>query len=105
VVRGDDVVAAVSVLLLARVTCVREPSRSCLADVDQAGSPVAVADARVLDEPGTTADVVLPVRVESEVQRLGDSVLLDCRTADDEPASVLAVRTEAGWRLREVVRR
>jgi hypothetical protein len=32
-------------------------------------------------------------------------VLLACWSADDEPASVHVVRTEAGWRLREVVRR
>jgi hypothetical protein len=104
-VRGEDAAAATTVLLRARADCVREPSASCLAAVDQVGSPVAGTDARVLDDPASTDDVVLPVLVESEVQRLGDSVLLACRTADDEPASVLVVRTEAGWRLREVVRR
>jgi hypothetical protein len=105
VVRGDDVVAATTVLLEARRECVREPSTSCFAAVDQAGSPAAQDDVRVLDDPSVTPELVLPVHVESEVQRLGESVVLACRTADDEPASVLVVRTEAGWRLREVVRR
>jgi hypothetical protein len=104
-VRGDDVVAATTVLLEARRECLREPSTSCFAAVDQAGSPAARDDVRVLDDPSVTAELVLPVHVESEVQRLGESVVLACRTADDEPASVLVVRTEAGWRLREVVRR
>ncbi|WP_209560763.1 hypothetical protein [Frigoribacterium sp. PvP032] len=104
-VRGDDAAAATAVLLRARIDCVREPSTSCLAAVDQAGSPVAGDDARVLDDPASTDGLVLPVRVESEVQRLGETVLLACRTADDEPASVLVVRTEAGWRLREVLQR
>lgn len=104
-VQGDDAVAAAAVLLRARIACVREPSTSCVAAVDQPGSPVAAVDAGVMVDPSTAADLVLPTTVESELQRLGETVLLDCRTADDEPASVLVVRTEAGWRLREVMRR
>jgi len=104
-VRGDDAVAAAAVLLRARVACLREPSTSCLAAVDQAGSPVASADSLTLGDLASAGDLVLPTVVESEVQRLGETVLLACRTADDEPASVLVVRTEAGWRLREVLRR
>jgi hypothetical protein len=104
-VRGDDAVAAAAVLLRARVGCLREPSTSCLAAVDQAGSPVASADSLTLADLASAGDLVLPTVVESEVQRLGETVLLACRTADDEPASVLVVRTEAGWRLREVLRR
>ena len=104
-VQGDDAVGAAAVLLRARITCVREPSTSCLTAVDQTGSPVAAVDAGVMADPSSAAALVLPTTVESELQRLGETVLLDCRTADDEPASVLVVRTEAGWRLREVVRR
>jgi hypothetical protein len=104
-VRGDDAVAATAVLLRARVACVREPSTSCLAAVDQAGSPVAEGDSETMADPSSVDELVLPTLVESEVQRLGETVLLACRTADDEPASVLVVRTEAGWRLREVLRR
>jgi len=104
-VRGDDPVAAAAVLLRARVACVREPSTSCLAAVDQAGSPVAAGDSRTMADLASAGDLVLPTVVEAEVQRLGETVLLACRTANDEPASVLVVRTEAGWRLREVTRR
>ena len=103
--QGDDAFAAAAVLLRARITCVREPSTSCLAAVDQDGSPAAVEDAQVMTDPSAAAALVLPTTVESELQRLGEAVLLACRTADDEPASVLVVRTEAGWRLREVLRR
>lgn len=103
-VRGDDAIAAATVLLRARVTCAREPSTSCLADVDQAGSPVSAGDSLVLTDIEAVDDLVLPTDVVSEVQRLGETVLLACRTSDDEPASVLVVRTEAGWRLREVLR-
>lgn len=104
-VRGDDPLAAAAVLLRARVACVREPSMSCLAAVDQEGSPVAAGDSRIMADLASAGDLVLPTVVESELQRLGETVLVACRTADDEPASVLVVRTEAGWRLREVLRR
>lgn len=105
VLAGDDAAGATAVLLRARQLCLRDATPSCLASVDQAGSPAAARDAVVLDDPGAASRLPLPVRVTAEVQRLGDTVLFDAAGEDDEPASVLVVRTEAGWRLREVVAR
>ena len=105
VTTGEDAVAAARVLLTARERCLADVTPSCLAAVDQPGSPVAARDAQLLDDPGAAGGALVPTAVEGEVQRLGETVLLDARGADDEPASVLVVRTEAGWRLREVVAR
>ena len=104
-VTGDDAAAATAFLLEARVGCLREPTSTCLAAVHQEGSPAAARDGVLVADPAAAGVPLLPVRVESEVQRLGESVLFACRTADDEPASVLVVRTEAGWRLRDVATR
>lgn len=101
-VRGDDAAAATAVLLEARVGCLRDVTVSCLSAVDHAGSPLAVADAAALADPGVVETLVLPIRLGDEQQRLGESVLFEAFTAHDEPASVLVVRTEAGWRLREI---
>jgi hypothetical protein len=105
VTSGEDPLAAAQVLVTARARCLADATPSCLAAVDQPDSPVAVRDARVLDDPGAVAGSVVPTTVDGEVQRLGETVLLDAHGDDDEPASVLVVRTEAGWRLREVVAR
>jgi len=105
VLRGDDAAAATAVLLEARVECLRDPTPSCIAAVDHHGSPLARSDSALVDDPAATAQALLPTRLGPETQRLGESVLFEAHTADDEPASVLVVRTEAGWRLREIIAR
>jgi len=105
VTTGEDAVAAAQVLLTARALCLTDVTPSCLAAVDQPGSPIAARDAPLLDDPGAAGGALVPTTVDGEVQRLGETVLLDAHGGDDEPASVLVVRTEAGWRLREVVAR
>ena len=105
VTTGEDAVAAAQVLVTARARCLADVTPSCLAAVDQDGSPVAARDARLLADPGAAGSAVVPTTVDAEVQRLGETVLLHAHGPDDEPASVLVVRTEAGWRLREVVAR
>ncbi|WP_423917240.1 hypothetical protein ACPEEZ_08050 [Frigoribacterium sp. 2-23] len=99
---GDDPVPAADALLVARRGCLREPTESCFADTDQLGSPLSRADAAYTADPGTSARQVDVVSLRSVMHRLGDTVLLSATGADDEPASVLVVRTEAGWRLREI---
>ncbi|KQO82789.1 hypothetical protein ASF17_07140 [Frigoribacterium sp. Leaf263] len=105
VIRGDDAAAAAGLLLEARARCLRDVTPSCLAAVDHAGSPLEDRDAVLLRDPGATEGVIVPIRLGAETQRLGESVLFTATTGDDEPASVLVVRTEAGWRLREITAR
>ncbi|MBF4599637.1 hypothetical protein ITJ55_02315 [Frigoribacterium sp. VKM Ac-1396] len=101
-VLGDDAGAAAAVLLRARLDCLREATPSCLAAVDQAGSPIALRDATVLDDPSLAADRTISVELTGESSATGGAVLLAARGPDGEPASVLVMRTEAGWRLRDV---
>jgi hypothetical protein len=102
VIRGDDAAAATSILLEARAECLRDATPSCLAAVDHPGSPLDHQDAALIDDPGLTEQAVVPIRLGAEAERLGESVLFEAYSVDDEPASVLVVRTEAGWRLREI---
>jgi hypothetical protein len=102
VIRGDDAAAATSLLLEARAECLRDATPSCLAAVDHPGSPLDRQDAALIDDPALTEEAVVPIRLGDEIQRLGESVLYEAYSVDDEPASVLVMRTEAGWRLREI---
>ena len=96
VVLGSDPVAAAAELLARRDECLEltvEAQKACLA--------------RVAD--GQTSDLSEPARplaglTPSLIERTGDSALValaphDAQTA---PASALLMRTEAGWRLRQL---
>jgi hypothetical protein len=96
VLMGADPVAAASVLLAARDACLTIVSgqrETCLA---------AVADgaATALDEPARPLAPLTP----SLIERTGDSALvaLTPKNAKTAPASALLMRTEAGWRLRQL---
>ena len=101
-VHGDDPVEAARVLLRARLSCLREPTPSCLEAVDQPGSPLAQRDAVLLDDPGQATSPSSAIEITEESSRLGGTVLLSATGPDGRPASVLVMRTEAGWRLRDV---
>jgi hypothetical protein len=101
-VLGGDAGAAATILLGARLGCLREATPDCLAAVDQAGSPLALRDAAVLADPSLAGELAFPVEVTGESSAAGGTVLLRARGPDGEPASVLVMRTEAGWRLRDV---
>lgn len=101
-VAGDDPGAAAAVLLAAREECLHELDGACLLEVDDAASPLLSDDLALLQapagarpEPGACSDLV-------ETARWGGSALLRCERAGTTAASVLVVRTEAGWRLREI---
>ncbi|GAA4155719.1 hypothetical protein GCM10022286_05050 [Gryllotalpicola daejeonensis] len=93
---GGDPVAAVAVLVARRDACLKlavEAGKSCLA---------AVAD-------GQASDLTQPARplaglAPSLLERTGDSALIALTPKDREtaPASALMMRTEAGWRLRQL---
>jgi serine/threonine protein kinase len=101
---ADDPVEALPLLLAERTRCIADLSVLCLDSVDQAGS-TALADDRALIDgllAGTAADY-REVEGTSPVlrERLGDSALLTVGE-QSSPASVLMIRTEAGWRVREI---
>ncbi len=108
-VTGDDPAAAVPHLLAARAACIASTSVDCLAATNQAGSPLLAADIHAIelgrqggkaphaaDYAGHTATLV---------ERSGNSALLVLspgeHDAQNKPASLLVVKGEAGWRLRE----
>ncbi len=75
----------------------------CRADVVHAGSAaarlIAVADDRhrlLRSWSGASGDIVI-------VERMGSAVLIDLVTAETTTASLLIVRSEAGWRIRDVI--
>jgi len=100
---GDDPVAAAEVLLAARRECLRDVTRSCLEVVDQPGSPIALRDDAVLDDPSLAGAATDDLELTGGASRTGGTVLLGATGPDGEPASVLVMRTEAGWRLRDVI--
>lgn len=110
-VTGDDPVAAARALLTLRAACIRELSVLCLDTSDQQGSAAMDADGhliRTAQQGGVAgkkpdlagAEVTL-------VERLGDSALLviapQSAVAGMAGASLLLVRVDAGWRIRDLV--
>lgn len=105
-VSGDDPVAALVALLDARDRCVRDLSVLCLDAVGQAGSAALAADQALIRSVQSGAEAPAPFTVAAAQvtvdERLGDSVILDLGdVADSEPASVLLMKGEAGWRIRD----
>lgn len=126
---GDDPVAASFVLLRTRDRCLSSLSVLCLDRVDEAGSGALEDDraairaaqqgAELPDQLAHSANQGAPVLVE----RLGDSALVrvaeETSAIDDDPsadhsstgsaglqrgpASLLLVKGEAGWRIRDVI--
>ncbi|GAA4172079.1 hypothetical protein GCM10022287_12400 [Gryllotalpicola koreensis] len=96
VLSGDDPVAAASVLLGQRDGCL------ALSTAEKAGCLARVADgqASALDLPARPLAGLAP----SLLERTGDSALiaLTPETPGTAPASALLMRTEAGWRLRQL---
>lgn len=110
-VSGDDPARAQDVLLEERGRCLRDLSILCLDAVDQAGSQALEADRAVLVDVQSGAELpAIPVMVPGSAvvtERLGDSAIVTVTLShpgseqDDEPASVLLMKGEAGWRIRD----
>ena len=118
---GNDPVAAASALLALRTECLRTASEPCLLDVDQPGSVALAADlaelrARAATPPGLGTGAggeTLPATEPGPpvlIERLGGTaivavspLLLGATTPDTPPASLLMIRSEAGWRIRDVL--
>ena len=105
-VHGDDPILALVALLDARDGCIRDRSVLCLDAVGQVGSSALDDDQRLIRTLQDGAETPHAFLVDSAqvtlVERLGDTALLDLADAGDtNPASVLMMRTEAGWRIRD----
>ncbi|MCD5347234.1 hypothetical protein [Agromyces sp. S2-1-8] len=102
----DPVAAAVALMTL-RQECLAAIDAGCLDQVDQPGSALdrsdreALARAREGEVPEVPGFALDQLSVSAE---MGDAVLLELPYADPqrEPASLLVMRGEAGWRLREL---
>jgi hypothetical protein len=123
-IAGDDPIAATVALLLARERCMSTLSVICLDGVDQEGSAALDGDRQVirsLQEKGTaTRERSLADATVELSQRLGDSALMTitATTVPDaagpdvtgpveengKPTSLLLIRSEAGWRIRDLFR-
>jgi hypothetical protein len=103
---GSDPVQAARWLLERRATCFETLDLGCLSAVDQPGSAIEAADRDALalarDGSASASPRFDPVSIELAAD-MGGAVLLHAQTAGErEPASLLMVRGEAGWRLRDV---
>lgn len=102
---SDDPVVAVIELLERREICFRELSVLCLEGVDQSGSTALAIDRDAIAAMRDGGEGDWP-RVSPQdavvVERLGDSVLVDVGP-ETAPASLLLMRSEAGWRIRDWV--
>lgn len=111
-VEGDEPVKAVRVLLRLRAGCLRAASVACLDGVDQAGSAALASDGQAA-RSSHQGDAAAPAVEAGEsapslVERRGDialvAVVLTEASAhgNSKPASVLVVKGEAGWRIRQI---
>jgi hypothetical protein len=101
-ITGDDPLAALGELLPRRTECFRDLSVLCLDGVDERGSAALADDRAALN--ALVSEAVQPVVLRADgadvVERLGDSVIV-ALAPDSEPASVLLLKGEAGWRIRD----
>ena len=116
---AEDPVSAAFRLLKARSECLADRDAACLTAVEQAGSPLLTADGALIVAGGKLAPAPDSSRL-SLAETIGDAALIavapetnttDGATTGDagansrspettKPASVLLIKTEAGWRLR-----
>lgn len=103
---AEDPLEALPTLLATRADCLRDLSVKCLGAVSRSESPAFAADSAVisavLEGAELSSDALFDAARAVEVQRLGDSVLFEFESPGDEsePASLLLVKGEAGWRIR-----
>ncbi len=111
-IEGEDPIAAARALLIARARCLTAKSTACFDAVDQAGSAVIEADRdlvrRLKKGVPLPSDAALEGFAPRLIQQLGDSAIIQLVAADGSPmteknpAPLLLVRNEAGWRIRDI---
>jgi hypothetical protein len=118
VLQGEDPVAAVVELLRLRQECLAAVSLLCLDGSDQQASAVFTADSyqvRLAQQGSAAPDTVSwTLHTPTLVEQTGNSALVSLELSpeavaaaaadqkDSHPASVLVIKGEAGWRLREI---
>ena len=112
-VSDDDPTVALEALLEARAECIRSVSVLCLDDVDQAGSAALTADQQLIRSiqtgssmPADSSAPLLEGPWEFVIdEQLGGAALVSVSVSvsrpDSTPASILMIRSEAGWRIRD----
>ncbi|MFC9560926.1 hypothetical protein [Agromyces sp. NPDC056965] len=103
---GDDVVAAVQALLSRRAECFDQLDLACLEEIVQPGSAAEAAEVAAMGvarDGGDPPSALDPSRITVAAE-MGSAVLVTVPYAavEREPASLLVMRGEAGWRLREL---
>ena len=104
---AEDPVAATVALLERRSRCARKMSPTCVPGYAEAGSALAETDAHAFDGSageGLLLEVDGAASVVQHVQDYGDAALLHAVPANEkrQPVLILAVRTDTGWRLRDL---
>jgi hypothetical protein len=102
----DDAVAAAVVLLRTRQQCREDLSVLCLDSVAQQGSSALATDQKQIRDAQNGGELAGPiVATESDlsvVEQIGAAVLLEwADPTETEPASLLLMKGEAGWRIRD----
>ncbi|KZC94908.1 hypothetical protein AWH51_11670 [Clavibacter tessellarius] len=102
----DPDVAAPALLRL-RAACLRAASDGCLHEVDQPDSAIEDADRSRARSGGPEGSELHASDRLDTAQRLGDTALItmhgDADAPERRPASLLMVRGEAGWRIRDLM--
>jgi hypothetical protein len=102
---GEDPVAATASLLRMRARCLDAATPGCVSGYAEPASALATADLHALGTARRSPQLLVDdaARVQL-VQSYGDAVLIQALPANEkrQPVLVLAVRTDTGWRLRDV---
>jgi hypothetical protein len=100
----EDPVAATIVLLELRMRCAREGSAACVSRYAEPASALAEADIHALGKDGSSRLLAADGAEVQLLQDYGDVALMRAATGNEErqPVLVLAVRTDTGWRLRDL---
>jgi eukaryotic-like serine/threonine-protein kinase len=105
----NDPLLALPLLLKSRETCFRNLSVLCLDDIDEASSAAFAADASAIQQIQEGGEIPKSVHIQAPsialIERLGDSALFSLGSPSTgesgSPASVLMIRSESGWRIRD----
>ncbi|MEO6533009.1 MAG: protein kinase [Pseudolysinimonas sp.] len=104
---ADDPVAATGLLVTARDRCLRSLSVPCLDRVDEPSSGALKDDQMAIRTAQQGAELPDPLTATGEgapvlIERLGDSALVRLGAGASAP-TLLLVKGEAGWRVRDVI--
>ncbi|MFZ4895814.1 hypothetical protein ACL9RL_15330 [Plantibacter sp. Mn2098] len=110
---ADDPLAAGRILVDLREACLDGSDPECVGQVDEPGSAIEVADRLMLagatpsGAPRTVVDAssLRLIGAQGDAAMLGADVVPESApagTTERQPVTILVMRTETGWRLREV---